>query len=63
MKKFVKFLMFIEYFVAIGCLYYAFFHAFPHLAINVGLGTIGVVTLLDALGKSDEINGYGKDDS
>lgn len=61
MKKVVKFLMFVEYLVAIGCLYYAFFTQFPYFAINVVLGTVGVVTLLDALGKSDEINGYGKD--
>lgn len=61
MKKVVKFLMLVEYLVAIGCLYFAFFTPFPYFAINVVLGTVGVVTLLDALGKSDEINGYGKD--
>ena len=59
MKKIKKLLMTVEILAAVGCGYMGLTITTPFILLNMALLVIGVVLLLDGLGKADEINGNG----
>lgn len=48
-----------EILAALGCGYLGLVVTTPYILLNMALLVIGVILLLDGLGKADEINGNG----